>query len=464
MILMIGVNHRTARLELRERLALEGDRLDAAYERLGQMFADTERVIVHTCNRTELYIARPAYTPPTAEQVIEFLSGFCGVDRAALQAASIHHENEQAVGHLFRVAAGLDSMVLGERQVLGQIKRAYEDAHGRGVVGAVLHKIFQTAISTARRVRHETGIDSGRVSVGSVAVDFARQIFDRFDDKTVVGIGAGEMAKLTLRHLEGLSPEKLWLVNRTPQRAAAMARSIGLDASRGGPRAFDDLGQLLIEADIVLTSTSATSPIITAQRCHLLMRSRRNRPLFIIDLALPRDVEPSVGSMRNVYLFNLDDLQRVVSGTYAQQADEVEHCQSLLNEAVGVCLHEVRHRDAGQLIKQLRERLHEMGAIEQQRTLRKLEVAEPRDAAKIVEEHSRRLINKILHLPLSAMDPRDRGAPLSFYAAALRKLFYLDEQPPQQGQADKPPPESCGDPNVAAPKRTDDLKMTTGRD
>ena len=253
-VIMLGVSHQTAAVELRERLALSGDALDRALDRLGEAFAHTERVVVSTCNRTELYVARPAHHPPDGEALRRTLAEVTGAPLDELTAASIHRENEQALSHLYRVAAGLESMVLGEPQILGQIKRAYERANERGAVGAVLHKVFQDAIAVAKRVRNETGIGEGRVSVGSVAVDYARQIFDHFDDKTVVCVGAGEMAKLTLRHLMGLNPARLWVANRSPQRARELVEQLGIKPVEGGARSLDDLDTLLVEADVMVTT------------------------------------------------------------------------------------------------------------------------------------------------------------------------------------------------------------------
>ncbi len=430
-IVMLGINHRTAGVELRERLALAGTALDAAVDGFSRQYPGVELIILSTCNRTEFYLARPSHHPPDIQQLIAFVSEHCGTDRALMTSAVIHRENHEAAAHLFRVATGLDSMVLGEPQVLGQIKRAYEQAAARQVVGPVLHRLFQQAIASAKQVRRETGIDKGRVSVGSVAVDFAKRIFESFQDKTVLAIGAGDMAKLALRHLQALSPEKLWLVNRTPQRACNLAGLLGIEPGRGGARAWEDLDELLVEADIVLTSTAAPHPVITAERLKPLSRRRRNRPLFVIDLAVPRDVEPAVGTLTNVYLYNIDDLQQVVAQTHEDRRSQVQAADALLLDAARSCMSEVQNQDVGRLIRALRHRLHEMGQAESQRTLRRLATAHPAGAdpkiQALLNEHTDRLINKILHLPMSQLDRRDADAPLAFYAAALRRLFALEE-------------------------------------
>lgn len=430
-ILVLSLNHTTAPVGLRERVALQGERLTLAIDQLRSAHPMAETVIVSTCNRTEVYIARPAHDAPSFEDVVSIIAGVSGVSRDELSAAALRREGEQAVMHLFRVCSGLESMVLGEPQVLGQVRRAYEHASSREAVGPVLHKVFQQALAVAKNVRTQTGIDAGRVSIGSAAVEFARRIFDTFSDKTIVGVGAGEMAKLSLRHMMALRPARLWLTNRTHSRAQTLAHRMGLHAPHGGARPFEDLDVLLVEADIVITSTGADHPIITAQRFRPLIKRRRFRPIFIIDIALPRDVEPEVGSLSNVYLYNIDDLQKAIASTHTQRADEVHKCETMLAQAVQACVAEVQNRDIGRLIRALRTRLHEIAQAETDRTTRKLTTAAtPADVEALLQEHTHRLVNKILHLPVSQLDRRNSDAErsgLGFYAAALRRLFDLHE-------------------------------------
>ncbi len=428
-VMMLGINHRTAGVELRERLAISGTQLDSVVEQLRERFPAAEVVILSTCNRTELYIARPSRAAPSVDQVKAYLIEMSGLDPEVVGGALVDLRNEQAVNHVFRVACGLESMVLGEPQVLGQVKRAYEAAHGRGVVGPVLHQVFQRAIRVAKRVRTQTGIASGRVSIGSVAVDFAKQIFERFDDKTIVGIGAGELAKPMLGYLKRLRPAKLWVANRSPDKAQVIASKLGLGGEAGGARPYEELDELLVEADIVLTSTGASQPIVTAERFKPVWRRRRHRPLFMIDTAVPRDVEPAVGEFENVYLYNLDDLQRVVERTHGRREGLVEVCEAMLTEAVSSCMSQVQNRDIGQLVSALRKHLHDIGLAEQQRTMRKLAAGGAEGLThELIEEHTQRLINKVLHLPLSQLDSRKPASSLGFYAAALRELFGLDQQ------------------------------------
>lgn len=438
-LLLLSVNHRTAPVELRERLALATADSAATLADLRARFGDCECVVVSTCNRLEIYVARPSHAPPTAQDLRQFLADRSGTPVETVTAASIQREGEPAVQHLFRVSTGLDSMVLGEPQVLGQVKRAYEAAAASGAVGPVLHRVFQSSVAAAKRLRSETGIGAGRMSIASVAVDFARRVFDNFADKTVVGIGAGEMAKVTLRHLLDLNLGRLWVVNRSVERAAALADQLRITSHTGGPRAWDDLDVLLVEADVILTSTASPEPILTVDRFKPLIRKRRNRPLLIVDITLPRDVEPGVGSLSNVYLYNLDDLQEVVQASVSTRRVEVDRCEAYIAQSAAACLRQVQSRDVGRLIRQLRHRLHDIGDIERERTIRKLESVGIDEAEAVLNEHTQRVINKILHLPLSQLDAQGDEAPLAFYAAALRRLFKLEEQddhpPPPDGPA-----------------------------
>lgn len=428
-MLMVGLNHRTASIELRETLAVNPPALPEVLAQLHRRFPEAELALLSTCNRTELYVARPAHASPTVDEMRQALADLSGVKLETLTAATILREQAEAMRHLFRVATGLESMVLGEPQILGQVKRAYEEADRSRCLGPALHRVFQQAIAAAKTARRETGIGSKATSVGSVAVQFARQIFEHFDDKVVLSIGAGEMTKNMLRHMAGLSPGRLCLVNRTRQRALDLAGGMPKDV-RVEVRHLDDLDPLLIEADIVLTCTGSEEPILAAKQFAPLARKRRHRPLFILDIAVPRDVDEQVGTFSNVYLYNLDDLQTAASGNAAERQNAVSVCETLINQRVEACMAEIQHRNVGKLIKALRQRLHDIGEQESQRTRRKLEAisnGESEELQELMDEHTRRMINKILHLPLSQLDQREENAPLGFYAAALRRLFDLEE-------------------------------------
>ncbi len=431
-LVMVGLNHRTAPVEVRERVACDADAAAALIRELTATWPVAEALVLSTCNRTELYIVRPTHQPPSFADLVALLARRSGLDAAAMQGHCIHREQKEAVRHLFRVACGFDSMVIGEPQILGQVKRAYETSRAADAAGAVIHKVFQQAIAVAKRLRTETDIAAGRVSVGSAAVDFARRIFDHFEDKVILGIGAGEMAKLTLRHLHGLKPRRLWVCNRSLDRAAALVEHVGVAADAGGARPWEDLDQLLVEADIVVTSTGSAHPIVTAERFAPLIAPRRRRPIFLIDIALPRDIEARVGSLPNVYLYNIDDLRQVVDAAAQSRSDVAAACETLIHDAADRCMDELERRDIGVLIHKLRQQLTQVAEIEKQRTLRKLAPHMQGNGSaaameKTLDEHTHRLINKILHVPLSQLNHPQGPTTTAFYAAALRRLFDLED-------------------------------------
>jgi glutamyl-tRNA reductase len=431
-LMMLGFNHRTASLQLREALAFDSDRAAGAIHDLRKSYPASECALLSTCNRTELYVARPVHDPPTIEDLRGFIAKRTGLSADKVRTASIHREQDEAATHLFRVSSGLDSMVLGEPQVLGQIKRAYELADQNGAVGPVLHRLFQGAITASKSVRRQTGIDQGRTSISSVAVSFAKNIFDHFDDKTVLAIGAGEMIKASLASLRRESPKRLLLVNRTHQRAIDLAEQLELTGSDHGARAWDDMDALLVEADIVVSCTGSNEPILTEPRFKPLLKKRRGRPLFMLDLAVPRDLDPEIGGLRNIYLYNLDDLQQAVQATESDRRELVAQCETLLKSHIDRCIGEIRHRDVGRLVKQLRQRLHDIAQEERGRTAKKLASLNGDSTHEAIDDliaqHNHRLINKILHLPLSQLDRSDPDASMGFYAAALRRLFDLEDQ------------------------------------
>jgi len=433
-VIMLGLGHRTAGVALREKLSLEGEALAALCHKFAERYPQAELAVLSTCNRTELYVARPAHEPPGREGLVALMAEHGGIEAGAIEEAGVFRENRHAIGHLFRVATGLDSMVLGEPQIMGQVRRAYERAVALETIGSTLHRVFQAAMAGAKRARRATGMDRARTSVGTAAADFARQIFERFDDKAVLAIGAGEMAKATLEKLVDLAPGHTWLTNRTHERAERLAEALHL-APGEVVRPWASLPTLLTEADIVVSSTGASEPILDAERFAPISEARRCRPLFLLDIALPRDIDPGVARFNNVYLYNLDDLQRAVAQTQPDRREQIEACEAILDEAVGACLGDVRHADVGRLIRRLRRRLHEIGDREEARTLAKMKSRGIEGAEPLLEEHTQRLINKILHLPLSRLDLHDDRSPTSFYAAALRRLFDLEEE-----QSDPPPP------------------------
>jgi glutamyl-tRNA reductase len=423
---LLGLNHTTAPLEVREKLAFNATQRAAAMAAFHARFPDCEAVLLSTCNRVELYVAREVQARPQAEDVAEFLASFHLVDRESIQAHLYHQSGREMVQHLFNVAASLDSMVLGETQILGQVREAYESAREQSCVGPMLNPLFQRAIAVGKQVMRETTLAEGRLSIASVAVDYAGRIFDHFNDKKVLCIGAGKMAQLVLRSFSALSPKKLMICNRDGQKAVELASQFNGEAA-----AFDKLDEHLSAADIVVTSTGSADPIITARAFAAAHRKRRYRPIFIIDIALPRDVEPAVGQLENVYLYNLDDLQQVVQKNQAGRQESVDPARQIVAAAVEDYLRAHRLRTMGPVIDQLYKRYHQLAQEELTRTLSKMpDVSEAEKSH--LEELTRRIVNKLLHDPVQALRAADDAhTPAAQYIHAMERLFKLGEQSKQ---------------------------------
>ena len=417
---LLGLNHTTAPLELRERLAIAPGRHVEAVRELRSTVHGSEVVILSTCNRVELYLAN---SEPPGDVLPRFLERFQNVPRREFAGSLYERAGRDAVEHLFNVASSLDSMVLGETQILGQVRDAYHVARQAGATGPLLNPLFQRAVAVGKQVQHETGLGEGRLSIASVAVDYARGIFDHFDDKVVLCIGAGKMAKLVLRHFAALKPRKLIVCNRDPLRASRLASEVG-----GVGESLETLDEQLVAADVIVTSTGAVEPIVTTQRFEQLLRRRRYRPAFIIDLALPRDVEAGVGTLENVYLYNLDDLQRNVAATRHDRGAAVDTARSIVRRHVDEFAAALRQRQLGPSINALYSRYHAMASDELNRALASSPDVDAATRARL-EEMARRIVNKVLHDPVEALKRGEAAhdAVSDRYLHALEKLFRLDQ-------------------------------------
>ena len=422
-LLLLGLSHTTAPLEVRERLAFDARQRQEALSRFRERFASCELVLLSTCNRVELYAAREVHGHPRSEEMIQFLADFHSVPPAEFAPHLYHKSDRQVVEHLFHVASSLDSMVLGETQILGQVREAYEAASQLSAAGPLLNPLFQRAIAVGKQVMHETSLNEGQVSVASVAVDYARGIFDHFDDKTVLCIGGGKMAALVLQSFVALRPGRLRICNRDAARAGDLAARFG-----GESIALEGLDDQLVAADIVVTSTGATHPIITRQQFELLRKRRRYRPIFLIDIAVPRDIDAAVGQLENVYLYNLDDLQQVVSQTQAQRKDAIESARGIVAKQIESFLAWNRQRELGPAIHELYNRYHRIAREELARTMSKLPNISDAERSHL-EDLARRIVNKLLHDPVQSLRHADPNhVPAAQYLHALEKLFRLGEQ------------------------------------
>jgi len=409
---VIGCNHKTATVDVREKLAFDDRRCAEALTAFHEAFPKAETVILSTCNRTELYLTRPLQAPPRLHEAIEFLARQQGVDSREFASSLYFHEDSEAIRHLFRVVSSLDSMVIGESQILGQAKHALELARGQQTAGAQIEALFQHAFGVAKQVHTQTQISSGHVSVGSVALDFSRQIFSRFDDKVVLMIGAGKMGELTLRHLRDHQPRRVLVTNRTSARAQEVAQR---------------LGDLLVEADVVLTCTGAAEPILTARDCADLPRRRKYRPLLMIDMAVPRDIEDSVGELEGLFVYNIDDLQRITERHWEERRSKISEGERIVQERAAAFLLERGRRDVGPVVTELREHFHAIAEGELQWLAPKLRDASPRER-ELIEQMVRRLVNKILHEPVQTLNEKGVEGRGQIYAETARRLFGLDAE------------------------------------
>lgn len=326
-IFVVGLNHKSAPVEIRERLAFSDQDLEKALPQLRKETGLSEGLILSTCNRVEVYGVSPSQGQSDA--IKKFLCQNRDVPKKEMESYFYDQLQPGSIGHLFRVASGLDSMVLGETEIFGQVKKAYQKANDLKTVGAVLHRMFQKTFHIGKRVRSETGINTGAISVSSVAVELAEKIFGNLEDKTVMIMGAGEVSESTVHHLVERGTRSILASNRSFDRAQKIAERFLGEAVQ-----YDDSFERMRDVDIVISSTSAPHPIIQEEKVRLLMQQRGQKPLFFIDIAVPRDVDPRVDKIDNVYLYNIDDLKGLAEGNLKQRQAQLSLCESLIDEEV----------------------------------------------------------------------------------------------------------------------------------
>jgi glutamyl-tRNA reductase len=422
LLVAVGCSFRNTPVEVRERLAFDSERLPAALDEINRRF-NCEAVILSTCNRVELYAGQPDDgRGPGAEVLCEFLAATHALPPAEVLPHLYRHQGEEALRHLFRVAASLDSMIVGEGQIGGQVKRAYELAHQRGAVGPVLHAVFQHAQRTAKRVRTETGIARGNVSVSSAAVAYVREVFDHFHDKTILVIGAGKMGELTLRHLRQLQPRLILVANRSPDKAATVALGCG-----GMATPWDHLDDALARADVVLSTTGAPEPVVTRQRWKAVLARRSGAgPVVILDIAVPRDFEPRIHDGDRTFLFNIDDLQRIREQTLRDRLQHVAPAEAIIEQEHRRFLAEWSRRKSGPVIAQLTQELECKRQEIVGQLLARLNGKLTDADREQIEGAFRLLQNKFLHGPISALGAEPQGEHRHTLLEALRKLFRLE--------------------------------------
>lgn len=418
---VVGCNYRTAAVELREKLAFDSAKQDRAVTELSTRHG-CEVVLLSTCNRVELYTARPPQEPPfDREQAAKFLADIHGLRADAILPHLYEQSDSAAVVHLSRVTASLDSLVVGEGQIAGQVKAAFEFAQKSAATGGLLNALFSHALRVAKRVRTETGIARGHVSVSSVAVDYVRQVFDHFGDKTVLVIGAGKMARLTLKHLAALKPKRILVTNRNPTKAAEVARLCG-----GTALPWEQLDAALAVTDIALSTTGAPEPIMPAVRFHDQVQPRRGSgTLVVLDIAVPRDFDPAIHDGDRVCLFNIDDLSRVREQTIAQRQRYVAPAEAIVAAEARKFLDDWNRRKSGPVIQELRMEFDKVRAEVVAGILDKLNGKLSDADRAFIEGGFRLLQNKLLHGPISALQEASREGESRHLLDAIRRLFGL---------------------------------------
>src|SRR4051794_10361238 len=421
-LLLVGISHRTAPVELRERIDFQARGVPDALRALAQRGSTREAVVVSTCNRAELYVACDE-AGSTRQDLVRFISEFNGVAGSEIAPHVYDVTDLDVARHLFRVAAGLDSLVVGEPQILGQVKEAHTSATDAHTSGPVLNRLFHASFAVGKRVRTETGLGSGAVSISFAAVALARKIFGELSGRTVAVIGAGEMGKLTALHMKSQEVRHITIVSRTMAHAARTAEAIG--GASAAP--WDELDSVLSASDIVITATGASAPILTRSHIEGVMRPRRNRPLFIIDIAMPRDVEAAAGEIEQVFLYNIDDLQATVRENLARRASEVSRAETIVSEEVDKFGAWFRSRGAIPTVVALRERFEAIRRAELERLQFKLSTLPPEARAR-VDEITHLIVEKLLLTPTEQLKSVNDADTIGAYAEALTRLFGLTEQ------------------------------------
>jgi glutamyl-tRNA reductase len=419
-ISVTGLNHKRAPVELREKLAVDEAALPSAIAELQKGLAAREMVVLSTCNRVELYTVHED-EPPALEAVAALLAARHGVATEALVPALYRHRGTEAVRHLFRVASSLDSMVLGEAQITGQVRSAYESAREAGATARVFNRLFQHALHVAGRVRSTTSIGEKQVSVPSVAARLAEKVFQDLGSKRALILGAGETGELTAAAFRNRGVARFLVVNRTLENARALAERYG-----GEAHGLEDLARVLPRADVVIACIRSDATVLGVEQVEAAMKARRQEAMFLIDIAVPRNIHPAVNEIDNVYLFDIDDLQAIVQQNLTEREREVERCKPLVEEETQAFLKEITPEDVGALLTALRERLHAIGEEELRRTLARLNGLSEAQRLEVTEL-TRRVINKILHPPLEALRGSGLDGPSRTIIELVRKLFGINK-------------------------------------
>ena len=418
LLFVAGMNHRTAPVAMREQLAFEEEKIREILADLSGRGLLQEVMILSTCNRVEVY-GVAAVPGEARSQAFSRLGSHRGVAWRELEPLLYTATGDEAALHAFRVAASLDSMVLGEPQILGQVKDAFALAQSAGTAGPVLHALMSHAFSAAKRVRSETLVGRLAVSISYAAVELARRIFEGLEGKAVLLVGAGEMSELAARHLIDHGALPIYVANRTWSRAQELARGLG-----GVPVPFDQLEATLARVDIVITSTAAPEPVVTAAQVRAALHARRGRPLFFIDIAVPRNVEPAVNDLEGAFCYDIDDLRAVVESNLKERQREAQRAQVLLEREVDKFAGRLQQLEVVPTIVSLREKLEAIRRAELERALARLPGA-AEDTRRVMDSLSQAIVNKVLHAPMVKLKDSSRAGHGRRWTEMISELFGL---------------------------------------
>lgn len=419
-ILVVGLNHTTAPVEVREKLAFGGGKLEEGLKSLVALPEIEEAVVLSTCNRVEMYTA--VHDAARASEAIKaFSASFHGIEPKMLDGALYFHKGVDAVRHSFRVAASLDSMIVGEAQILGQLKDAFEYSLERKTTGVMINKLMKKSISVAKRVRTETRIAESSVNISSAAVDLARKIFTHLEEKSVLLLGAGDMAELAAKHLMSNGVKDVAVANRTYATGCALAEQMG-----GKSIQFDEFPAEMVKRDIVICSTGAPTYVVTKQMMHDILKARKQKPVFIIDISVPRNIDPEINKLANVYLYDVDDLQSVAAAGLEERKKEAAKGEAIVEAEVDGFLKWCASLEAVPTIVALRDRAEAIKKDELQKVLNKFpELGDQGEKALNMLASS--IVNKLIHPPTAALktDTEDKDELI----AMIKRLYDLNGEP-----------------------------------
>jgi len=420
-LIIVGLSHKTAPVEIREKLSFPSQTIGEPLNRLCTSYEINEGVIISTCNRVEIF-AVTQDIEKGLRQVKRFISDYHNIPMEGLDEHLYTYTSEDAARHIFRVASGLDSMVLGEPQIFGQVKDAYGYALQHRTAGVIINKLFHKAFSVAKRIRTETKIGSSAVSISYAAVELAKKIFGTLEGKSVMLIGAGEMAELAAKHLLSNGVQEIIVANRTYERAIEMAKGFN-----GTPIMFREFPHYLKRVDIVIASTAAPKYIIRPEQIDEVIKERKNRSMFFIDISVPRNVDPLINNIDNIYLYNVDDLQGVVEANMKERAKEARAAEVIIDEEIENFYKWVKSLDVVPTIVALKKKIEDIRKGEVEKALSGLNGLQEKDI-QVIDAMTKAIVNKIVHDPVTHLKKEANKVEGDFYIEAARRLFDLNTE------------------------------------